>query len=128
MIVNDVIGDIITKAQAQMTGVDHDKLRHILEETIGRYTFTLRDGLDGTSDVPQKIELYTANRRLDGLSEITIKNSNYHLARFANYVQKNAAAVTTADIRGYLSYLMETKKLKSSSMESEKSILKAFFT
>lgn len=95
---------------------------------MGRYTFTPREGLSGTADISDKIDMYTANRRLDGLSEITIKNSNYHLVRFANHVQKNVTNITTADIRSYLAYLMETKGLKTSSLESEKSIIKSFFT
>lgn len=128
MIKDDLISRVISKTREQMTGVDHEHLRIIMEDELNRYLITLKEGIDSESDIPAKLLLYTDTRRLDGQSELTIKNSGYRLNRFAAFVQKNVSEVSTADIRRYLSHVMETRSLKASSMETEKSTIKAFFS
>ncbi len=127
MITDDAISRILVKTKEQMTGIDQDGLRIILEETLSCYIITIKEGLEAISDIPDKIRSYMENKRLDGLSEKTLHNNLYHLNRFASFVQKNVSTVTTADIRKFLSFLVETKHLKCTTLETEKSILKAFF-
>lgn len=127
MIADDAISRIVERTRFEMSGIDQGALRVIIEDVLSSYDVTLKDGLDAVSDLPEKIGLYMDAKRLDGLSEKTLKNNAYHLNRFARFVQKKAAAISTVDLRKFLSHLMETRSLKSTSLESEKSILKAFF-
>jgi integrase/recombinase XerD len=127
MITDDAISRIIARTKVEMTGVDQDALRVIMEDVLSSYDVTLKEGLEAVTDLPEKIKLYQDAKRLDGLSEKTLKNNAYHLNRFAKFLQKKVAAITTIDLRKFLAHLMETRNLKNTTLESEKSILKAFF-
>lgn len=127
LIRESIVERVVSELQKQMTGIDHAKLRIILGQELSKYKIEQVRDEELSSDIRDKILLYTESRTLDGLSSLTIRNSNYRLNRFSSYVNKNVSTITTADIRKYLSFILETKKLKSSSMETEKSSLKAFF-
>jgi integrase/recombinase XerD len=71
--------------------------------------------------------MFLATKKLDGLSDISIYNYGLHLRRFSQFITKNVADITTMDIRRYLAYLMQQYKLKNTSIETEKSVLKSFF-
>ena len=64
MIKDDLISRVISKTREQMTGVDHEHLRIIMEEELNRYLITLKEGIDSESDIPAKLLLYTDTRRL----------------------------------------------------------------
>lgn len=127
MITEDVISDILAKTKDQMIGIDQTALRRILEDTISSYDVHLKDGVGEVSDLPNKIHKYLNCRKLDGLSELTIKNYKYSLDRFSEFVQKRVTTITTQDIRDFLSHLVETRKITNSTLETQKSVLKAFF-
>jgi len=110
-----------------MKGIDQAILKRILEEEISNYTVQLKDGVDQESDLPEKIEKYLSSRKLDGMSDQTLLNYRYHLKRFASFVKKRTSTINIQDLRDYLSYIVELKHLKNSTLEQEKSILKAFF-
>ena len=127
MITDDAISMILGKTEAEMTGIDQVALRRILDEVFLRYDISLKEGMDSASDVPEKIRKYLDTLRIDGLSEKTIKNYEYHLIRFSQYVKKPIGHITVADLRSYLANLVSTRKIKNSTLEGEKSILKSFF-
>jgi integrase/recombinase XerD len=128
MITDDFVSSILEKTQEQMGGIDQAALRRILDETASYYRITAKEGIGEPSDIPEKIERYIDCRRLDGMSEETIKNYRYSLARFAEYVQKRTTTITTQDIREYLAHVVDVRKIKSTTLETQKSILKAFFS
>lgn len=128
MITSDVIGHIIEKTQILMSGIDQSVLRNILEDVLNQYAIQVKPGYEPALDLQEKIQAYFDSMRLDGLSEKTIKNYKYHLDRFAEYMQKPASQITTADLRKFLSNLVDTRHIKNSTLESEKSILKSFFS
>lgn len=127
MITDDIVSTILAETEEKMSGIDQAALRRILEDTLASYEVAQRDGVGKPSDLTDRIRDYLACRELDGLSKITLKNYRYHLDRFAAYVQKRATTITTADIRAYLTHVSETRKIKASSLENVKSILKSFF-
>lgn len=128
MIVDDATSRIIELTKERMRGIDHQELKSIVEEVLCNYKMEIREGLASETDMPSKIVLYFDSMHLDGFSEKTIHNYEYHLRRFAAFVQKPVSRITTQDIRAFLSMLVETKRLRNSSLETEKSILKSFFT
>lgn len=128
MITEDVISNILLQTQERMTGIDQAALRRILESTMACYDIKAKEGLGAPSDLPARIEAYIACRRLDGMSEATLKNYRYHLERFARFVQKQCVTITTADIRDFLADLVKMRHLKNTTLETEKSTLKSFFS
>lgn len=128
MITEDIISGVLSETQDKMAGIDQTALRRILEDTLCSYDIQVKDGYGRLSDLKDKIEAYLSCRELDGLSKLTLTNYRYHLMRFSRFTQKRVTTITTADIRAYLSHLVGTLKLKNTTLEGEKSILKAFFT
>ena len=66
-------------------------------------------------------------KRIDGLSERTLKNYKYNLEMFAERMNKSAAKITTDDIRGYIGYLAENRHLAETSLQTHINTLRAFF-
>lgn len=128
MVTDDVIAYILEQTQIRMGGIDQVILKQILQDTMFDYQIIPKEELEMESDLPEKIEKYLSCGQLDGMSPETLKNYRYHLVRFANYIQKRSSVITTQDIRQYLSNIVESRKIKNSTLEGEKSILKSFFS
>lgn len=102
----------------------------ITEETLADllkgYTIT-RESDETRSDLRRRIKYYLGAKKIDGLSERTLKNYKANLESFAAKVEKSAAKITTDDIRGYIAYLDETRHLKETSLQTHINTLRAFF-
>jgi integrase/recombinase XerD len=79
---------------------------------------------NGHPDLQQKIKLFLAGKRLEGLSTLTLKSYALELKLFAEHVQKATSEITTADLRIYLG---ECGHLKTSSLSRRLSVLKSMF-
>lgn len=102
----------------------------ITEETLADllkgYTIT-RESDETRSDLRRRIKYYLGAKKIDGLSERTLRNYKANLESFAAKVEKSAAKITTDDIRGYIAYLDETRHLKETSLQTHINTLRAFF-
>lgn len=102
----------------------------ITEETLADllkgYTIT-RESDETRSDLRRRIKYYLGAKKIDGLSERTLKNYKANLESFAAKVEKSVAKITTDDIRGYIAYLDETRHLKETSLQTHINTLRAFF-
>ena len=108
---------------------DQQALRGVLEETLAEYELRAATmALVPANDMKEKILLYLASKKLDGLSDKTLSGYYNDLVRFSNSIFKNIADITTMDIRAYLANLMKKRGLKMTTMETKKSILKSFFS
>lgn len=68
----------------------------------------IKDSDEQRSDLNRRIKYYLGAKRIDGLSERTLKNYKYNLEMFAERMNKSAAKITTDDIRGYIGTLRRT--------------------
>lgn len=127
MIVDDFVSEVLNETSEKMPGVDQAALRRVVEDVVSGYELQQRDGVGRPSDVLEKIEVYLRSKKLDGLSDGTLANYRYHLARFARFVTKRTTAITHADLRAFLAHIVETRKIKNSSLENEKTMLRSFF-
>ena len=102
----------------------------ITEETLADllkgYTIT-RESDETRSDLRRRIKYYLGAKKIDGLSERTLKNYKANLESFAAKVEKSTAKITTDDIRGYIAFLDETRNLKETSLQTHINSLRAFF-
>jgi integrase/recombinase XerD len=129
MYIDEIVIKVLGKTALEVPEVNQNVLRNILEEVLYEYDVQPKStALVPFGDIHEKITLYLACGKIDGMSDATIKNYNQHLRRFAQYVNKNVADITTIDIRIFLANLQKNRKLKDSSLENEKSILKSFFS
>lgn len=98
----------------------------VLAAVLKGYNIT-RESDETRSDLHRRIKYYLGAKKIDGLSERTLKNYKANLESFAAKVEKSAAKITTDDIRGYIAYLDETRHLKETSLQTHINTLRAFF-
>lgn len=75
-------------------------------------------------DIAEKVKIFLAAKRLEGLSPLTLAGYSLELAIFGRYVDKALNDITTADIRVFLG---QFENLKLSSLSRKISVLKSFF-
>ncbi|MEG1593289.1 MAG: tyrosine-type recombinase/integrase [Pseudoflavonifractor sp.] len=86
-----------------------------------------REDEEEKSDLKKRIWYYLGAKRIDGLSPRTLDNYKYTLEMFAQQMTKSVSKITTDDIRGYITYLSETRGLKETSLQTHINTLRAFF-
>lgn len=79
----------------------------------------------GHPDTSEKVKLFIAAKRLEGLSSHTLTGYGIELRTFGRFVQKPVADITTTDIR---SFLGQYEHLKLSTLSRKISVLKSFFS
>lgn len=107
--------------------IDQQKVRQVVEEVLYEYDLTPKETLPAVLDnMGDRILLYLATKKIDGLSRKTIKQYGMHLGRFADYMKKDVEDITTMDIRIYLANYSKTG-VKNSTLAAETDILRVFF-
>ena len=66
-------------------------------------------------------------KRLEEVSELTIKNYRIHLNKFFKYVNKDIRTMTTDDIRDYVSYHQKQTNCCNVSLDNIRRLLSGFF-
>ena len=107
--------------------IDQEQVRQAIEEVLHEYDIAPKETLPAVNDdMGDKIFLYLATKKIDGLSENSLKSYGTHLRRFSNYMRKNVDAITAMDIRVYLAHYAQTG-VKNSTIATETDILRGFF-
>ncbi|AUN19064.1 integrase [Clostridium botulinum] len=122
---DEVVIKLVGKLSLEFPEIDQLKVREIVEEVLYKYNILPQEKALMTSDVEEKLQIYLASKKLDGLSLETLKNYQYNLAIFADYLRKPLATINTMDLRMFLG--ARCKNMKPSSMNGQISILKSFF-
>lgn len=116
--------DINTIVTMLSPDIDEVRFHLLMEEVLANYEINRKTLIDLENDIPEKIEMFLAAKRLEGLSELTLANYKYELLNFATVFNKAAAHITTPDIRLYLGKKIG---LKTSTVSTKLTILKSFF-
>lgn len=101
-------------------------LRKFIDETLYKYEILTKETALVASDIEDKMQIFFASKRLDGMSERTIRNYTYILSKFASYLRKPLSSITTMDMRMYLAYI--SKNVKASTTNAVISCFKSFFS
>ena len=80
------------------------------------------------SNLKKRILSFLSAKRIDGLSPKTLKNYKEMLMCFAKQVDKHVAQINSDDIRSYVGYLSDERKLKNSSIQTHLTTLRSFFS
>jgi len=129
MLKNEIIIKIVGKLDLEYGELfNQGKVKSILEEILYDYEVKPKEtSLVVVDNLKDKIVLYLASKKIDGLSNITLMSYGQHLKRFANYIRKNVEDITAMDIRMYLANYAKTG-VKNSTLATESNILRGFFT
>ena len=74
----------------------------ILVELLQDYTVSKIETALTVSDIPEKVTMYLQAKRLEGLSDLTIKNYFYLLRRLAAFSHKQVKDINLNDLRTFL--------------------------
>lgn len=103
---------------------EQDKLFIRLEEVLSNYDIHRKTLKEIENDMQEKIDLFLSSRKIEGLSNKTLKGYKIELDLFSRYIQKAVVQITTADVRKYLAH---NDKWMISTMDRKLSVLKTFF-
>jgi integrase/recombinase XerD len=113
--------DVVTVEQAR-------KVQTILEHELYPYDIiTVSKELVPYNGIFDKILMYLASKKLEGLSSTTLKSYKQHLSRFARITQKEVKDITTMDVRMYLANYGSGGQ-KKSTISTEIACIKSFFS
>jgi integrase/recombinase XerD len=102
------------------------KLKEVLEQGLYGYDIMSQSNALLASDIEEKMQIYIATRRLEGLSEKTLYNYQLILNKFAEYFHKPLSSITTMDIRMWLA-IDKNNGSKESTINSKIFCLNKFF-
>lgn len=123
---DEVVIKLVGKLSLEFSDLDQFKVRNIVEEVLYKYNIMPTETALVSSDVEEKLQIYLATKKLDGLSHRTLRNYNYQLLILASHLVKPLSTITTMDLRMYLA--ARCKNMKPSSVNGQISILKSFFS
>lgn len=104
--------------------VDAMKLSLRLEEVVSNYEIHRKTVTEMEKDISEKIDLFIASKRLEGLSEVSLKDYRIELRAFDRYFNKAVVQITTSDLRQFLS---RNDRWKMTTVDKKLSVLKTFF-
>lgn len=116
--------DLLVVASTLAPDIEMDKLEVRLEEVLSNYEIHRRKQKDIENDLQDKIEVYLASRKIEGLSKLSLEGYKIELNLFANYVNKAVVQITTSDIRKYLAH---NTSWMMSTVDNKLSKIKTFF-
>ena len=88
--------------QLEMNLPEQLKIKRIIEEVIYNYEVTSKETSLVTSDIQGKINYFLATKKLEGLSEATLKTYTYSLQKLDRYFNKPVSTITTGDIKMFM--------------------------
>lgn len=101
------------------------KNRQTLWDVLSNYEIFKLGDSGGT--LKMRIDHFLNAKKIDGLSQKTIRNYQYTLILFSSQITKPVKHITTDDVRNYVSFLAYTRNIKDSSIQSNLCVLRSFF-
>lgn len=126
--VNGVIVEIVSNI-GELYGdiISQPKVRQIVEQALYSYNIAPKETLPAVlDDVREKIFLYLATKKTEGLSGKSITHYGRILAKFSDYMRKNVEDITAMDIRVYIAKYSQTG-VKNTTIASHTDVLRGFF-
>lgn len=123
---DEVIIKIIGKLSLEFSEINQLKVREVLEDVLYKYDVSTQETSLITSDIEEKMRIYLAVKKLDGLSDKTLKNYEYNLLIFAECFKKPLVSIDVMDLRYFIMH--RCKNMQPSSMNEQICIIKSFFS
>jgi len=122
---NEIIIRLVGKLTMEFQDIDQLKVRRIVEEILYKYDIVPQENALVASDIEDRLIIYLACKKLDGLSVDTLKNYRREVLKFASHLIKPIASITTMDLRMYLA--QRCKNLMPGSTNTLIYTLRSFF-
>jgi integrase/recombinase XerD len=114
----------VTAYISELVPIHIEQVKNKLSSILAKYQVKKVERTEVHPDLTEKVKLFLASKKLEGLSPITLNSYDLELNIFSEKAKKRAEDITTADIRVYLGTF---EHLKLSSVSRKLSVLKSFF-
>ena len=122
---SEIVLKVVDRLHENKIILDENELVNILDEVLNEYKIEPKTNALITTDIPEKTYYFLSCKRLEGLSEGTLKNYYYTLKDLSQGLYKPVHLITTVDLRIYVNN--KSKNLKPSSLEPIIWTIKSFF-
>lgn len=107
--------------------INQQEIRLILEEVLYNYNIKPKEfALVPRNNMQDMMMLFLTSKKIEGASDVTIKNYGLNLSKLTYDIQKNVEDISTMDIRMHLANYAKTG-VKNSTIATRTDILKSFF-
>lgn len=115
---DEVVVKLIGKLSLEMPELEVNlqeqlSVKRIIEEVLYNYEVTSKETALVSSDIEGKINYFLATKKLEGLSEKTLKNYEYRLNKLNLFFNKPVSTITAADIKMFMYANAEGKQQNS---------------
>ena len=117
--ISEIVGYI-----SELVPINVDKTKSELSKIITKYHVTKVESDEVHPDLTEKIKMFLASKKLEGLAESTLTGYDQELRKFADQVKKRVEDITSADIRVFLG---QFNNHKMSTIGKKLFVLKSFF-
>lgn len=131
----DVKELIINEICNEVSGiVDYDKVKNLKNKLIvilNEYSIIKECNAlstDVKSDDVKAYQMYFISKKIEGLSEKTLKTYKYIVDEFLRFINKSLDDITTNDVRYYLAYTQERSNCSNSYNDTRRRYLNSFFS
>lgn len=119
---------LIAELTPHFDNVTLDRIIKTVDKVAADYTVKERDtALAVIGDMPQVAKLYLASKRLEGLSEDTLKNYAGRLRAFFDDVQIPPQDIKTNEVRLFLVQYQMRTKISDRTLDKFRQVLNGFF-
>lgn len=85
------------------------EVKRLVEEVLYDYEVTTKETALVKSDLEDRINYFLATKKLEGLSQATLKNYTYNLRKLCSFFNKPVSMITNADIKMFMYAESNTK-------------------
>jgi integrase/recombinase XerD len=118
-----LLNELVCKVSEVDTSINIIELKTHFSSILYKYNISYRTD-NNENDLEYYITMFLSIKKLEGLSSITLDSYKLELDIFKRNISKSLIALTSNDVRMYLS---QFTKLKQSSIGKKISVLKSFF-
>lgn len=126
----ELLTNVLTQLQGDLSDSDLRMVQDTLIMTLNNYEVQARCTELTTSDNGSELMFrkYIATKRIEGLSENSIKRYAYINKQLVDYLSKPLSEITVFDIRFYLTYKKEVDNLSDRTLDGMRRCYSSFFS
>lgn len=122
--------DFAVELSGEYSKKDVNKVLTILDKLMNDYDISEKatDLAVIENQIPHELKVFLASKRLEGLSDASIRIYSLRLRQFYETVGKPTEAVTTNDVRLFLASYKSVRKVSDRSLDKFRQIINGYFT
>lgn len=119
-----MLSELVVSLHCLFPGLDFGKVKNVLSKVFLKYQVEEKEEYKLESDFPEKLKIFIASKKVEGLSDNTLEGYKMELRLFSKAVNKQVEHIASSDIRVYLGSL-EGRKM--STIGKKLNVLRTFF-